>query len=100
MSIGWDSQLLVWSRLLLPSLPKTHSSSLSRSVAHHSTKHTELTSETLPLTEVEPVEGFKLGPSASVDFLPLAVYNFLDSGLFVMLRNRMGVVYVAFYTRS
>ena len=98
VSIGWDSQLLLWNRLLLPSLPKTTSSS-SRSV-HHNTQHKEQSAIALPLTEMEPVEGFKLGPSASVDFLPLNVHNFLDCGLFVLVRNRVGAVYVVLYMRS
>ena len=46
------------------------------------------------------MEGFKLGPSASVDFLPLAVYDFLECGLFVLVRNRIGAVYVILYVRS
>lgn len=97
MSIGWDSQLLIWNNLLLPSLPKIQSS--SRTV-HHSTQHKEQSDVSLPHTEVEPVESFKLGPSASVDFLPLTVHNFLDCGLFVLLRNRLGVMYVVLYMRS
>ena len=102
VSIGWDSQLLLWNHLLLPSLPKTVSSLNSSSrVVHHNTKHTEQSAiDTLPLTEVEPVEGFKLGPSASVDFLPLTVCNYLDCGLFVLVRNRLGAVYVVLYMRS
>ena len=98
VSIGWDSQLLLWNHLLLPSLPKI--TSLSRAI-HHNTQHTEQSAiAALPLTEVEPMEGFKLGPSASVDFLPLTVYNFLDSGLFVLVRNRLGAVYAVLYMRS
>ena len=104
VSIGWDSQLLLWNRILLPSLPKNFSSSLSSSssrAVHHNTQHTAEQSvmAALPLTEVEPVEGFKIGPSASVDFLPLTVYNFLDCGLFVLVRNRLGAVYVILYMR-
>ena len=99
VSIGWDSQLLLWNHFLLPSLPKITSSS-SRAV-HHNTQHTEQSAiAALPLTEVEPVEGFKLGPSASVNFLPLTVYNFLDCGVFVLVRNRLGAVYVVLYMRS
>lgn len=97
VSIGWDSQLLLWSRLLLPTLPKASSS--SRAV-HHNTPHVEQSAVSLPLTEVEPVEGFKLGPSASVDFLPLCVCSYLDYGLFILVRNRLGTVYVVLYTRS
>ena len=102
VSIGWDSQLLLWKHLLLPSLPKTIPSSNSSSRAvHHNTKHTEQSVlDALPLTEVEPAEGFKLGPSASVDFLPLTVCNYLDCGLFVLVRNRLGAVYVVLYMRS
>lgn len=103
VSIGWDSQLLIWNRLLLSSLPKitSYSTSSSSRAVHHNTKHTEQSAlEALPLTEVEHVEGFKLGPSASVDFLPLTVCNFLDCGLFVLVRNRLGAVYVVLYMRS
>ena len=99
VSVGWDSQLLLWSRLLRPNLPKAKSSSSSRMV-HHNTPHTESDAESLPLTEVESEEGFKLGPSARVDFLPLCVRNYLDYGLFVLVRNRLGVVNVVLYTRS
>ena len=52
----------------------------------------------LPFMEGEPQAGFKLGPSATVDFLPLTVCTLLDCGVLVTLRDKAGGVAVVSYT--
>ena len=81
VSIGWDGQILFWPNLLV-SLPKSHP-------PHH--HHVHSNQKELPYTEVEPLGGYKLGPSAIVKFLPIAVHPLIcNSGLVVLLQNRLG----------
>ena len=76
--MGWDGQLLFWWDIFAASMPSDR--------------------QGLPYVEGEPQAGFKLGPSATVDFLPLAVYTLLDCGVLVTLRDKAGGVTVVSYT--
>ena len=76
--MGWDGQLLFWQDIFAAGMPSDR--------------------QGLPYIEGEPQAGFKLGPSATVDFLPLAVYTLLDCGVLVTLRDKAGGVTVVSYT--
>ena len=78
VSVGWDGQLLFWQDIFAASMPSDR--------------------QGLPYVEGEPQAGFKLGPSATVDFLPLAVYTLLDCGVLVTLRDKARGVTVVSYT--
>ena len=76
--MGWDGQLLFWQDIFkAASIPSDR--------------------QGLPYMEGEPQAGFKLGPSATVDFLPLTVCTLLDCGVLVTLRDKAGGVTVVSY---
>ena len=79
VSVGWDGQILFWQDIIFD-VPNDK--------------------ESLPYTEGEPQAGFKLGPSAAVEFVPLAVHTLSGYGVVVTLRDKAGGVTVVSYTTS
>lgn len=79
--MGWDGQILFWQDIFdAANMPNDK--------------------ESLPYTEGEPQAGFKLGPSAAVEFIPLAVNTLSGYGVLVVLRDKTGGVTIVTYKAS
>lgn len=76
LSVGWDGQVLYWCPSLL-----THS---------HHTADIHMDSD--------PQGGFKLGPSAILEFLPLSLRPVGGYSVLVAIGNRLGGVSVLLYS--
>ena len=88
VSLGWDGQLLFWKHLA----HRRKSSGRCASKEHSYRSTVEI---------VEPVGGYKIGPSPSVEFLPSLVRPLMAGcGFLVAMDNKMGGVTVACYTKT
>ncbi len=87
LSLGWDGQVLFWQG----GAACSHS-------PHTPVAHTKGRRDGgLPYVDREPLGGFKMGPSASAQFIPLSVCGVLGSGVLVMSIDRQGGVSVINY---
>ena len=77
VSLGWDSRLLFW-RGIEP-IKRTHG-------------------EVFPIEDSDPHCGFKLGASATTEFLPLSMREALGFGVLVLLTDRTRDVHLTYYT--
>lgn len=85
VSVGWDSQLLFWRLHPLPD-------------ADHGRPH-RLKAKSEQPELVDPVGGYKLGPSLVVEFLPLLLRSMMECGIVVAVANKLGGVTLAGYAR-
>ena len=79
LSLGWDGRVLFWHGI--------------DPIKCHNT-------EVFPIEDSDPHCGFKLGPSTTTEFLPLAMSDALGFGVLVLLRDRGRDVHLAYYTFS
>jgi hypothetical protein len=86
VSMGWDGQLLFWKLSPLPSPDQPRS------------QRPRARPEQPDL--LDPVGGYKLGPSLVVEFLPILLRSMMGCGLVVAMANKLGGVTLAGYTRS
>lgn len=87
-SLGWDGQLLFWK----------HLNQQRRSCDHRVTKGRVGRSA---VELMEPVGGYKLGPSTAVEFLPSHLCSLMSGCDFlVAMGNKQGGTTVASYTKS
>ena len=84
VSIGWDGQVLFWQDIWKESSQHLQDKQL----------------QNLPYVETEPQWGFKLGPSASIQFIPLTMRALLGCGLLVVLVNKLGHITIVSYMTS
>lgn len=79
VSVGWDGQMLFWQEM-------DDGSKTSRGKLE------------LPYIDSEPLAGFKLGPSVTVDFLPVSIRSLFGSAFLMVFVGRKGTVTVAAYS--
>lgn len=107
VSLGWDSQVLFWGQLA----PKLLNYSQHRRVrGDEDPRRTRAQGEEDNGTRVrggrpdleamEPVGGYKLGPSPVVEFLPTMIHSPMGCGLIVVTVNKLGGVTVAYFKQS
>lgn len=83
VSTGWDGQVLFWQ----------NTEQLQKVL-------TVKNQENLPFEESEPQGGFKLGPSASVEFVPLSTQTLGNHVLVMTLYNKSGAVTIVCYLQQ
>lgn len=85
-SLGWDGQILFW-----------QAGSISSHALVTHTKGGKDRHHSHVYVDTEPLGGYKIGPSTTVDFVPLAIYEVFGGGLLVMVKDRCGGVTVINY---
>ena len=87
VSLGWDGQLLFWRHL-------------TQQILNHGRQHSRMERSRIKPELVEPVGGYKVGPSPVVEFLPTMLLSLKGGGLLVTMANKMGGVSVAGYAKQ
>ena len=85
VSLGWDGQLLFWRFCPLTSGDLGHQ------------QRPKARPEQPDM--LDPVGGYKLGPSQVVEFLPIFLRSMMGCGLVVAMANKLGGVTIAGYAR-
>ena len=85
VSVGWDGQLLFWRLHPLPAPDKGRP---------HRLKARPEQPDLL-----DPVGGYKLGPSLAVEFLPVLLRSMMGCGLVIAMANKLGGVTLAGYAK-
>lgn len=89
-SLGWDSQLLFWKHITRQALSCPPPSRPRSKGPRGERGEVEL---------MDMVGGYKLGPSLTVEFLPLMLRPLMGCGLLVAVGSRLGGTTLACYSK-